>query len=67
MAQQSEIDSLKKALKTAHTDSARFPIVFQLGLNYDEINRDTSLYYFDQALAAVKKITSGLPKRAAYQ
>lgn len=55
MAQQSEIDSLKKALKTAHTDSARFPIVFILGLNYDETNRDTSLYYFDQALAVVKK------------
>jgi len=55
IAQQSQIDSLKKALKTAHTDSARFPILFILGLNYDETNRDTSLYYCDRALAVAKK------------
>ncbi|HZY37218.1 MAG TPA: ATP-binding protein [Mucilaginibacter sp.] len=64
IAQQSTIDSLKKALQTTHTDSARFPIVFILGLNYDETNRDTSLYYFDRALTIVKKNNQPLAEAA---
>jgi two-component system, NtrC family, sensor kinase len=55
LAQQSRLDSLKKALKTARTDSARFKSLMDLGWAYSEINRDTGLYFHDQAFTLAKK------------
>jgi len=55
MAQQHYPDSLKKVLKTAHTDSSRYSALNGIGEFYVEINGDSALYYLDQALAIAKK------------
>jgi len=55
LAQQSRRDSLKTALKTARTDSARFTSLMDLGWEYSETNRDTALYFHDQAFKLAKK------------
>jgi len=55
LAQQSHNDSLKKALKTARTDSARCDILLNLAIFNEEINRDTALYYYDQSFSLAKK------------
>ena len=54
IAQQSHLDSLKKALHAARTDSIRFLRLSDLGDYYAEINRDTSLNYSDQALSIAR-------------
>src|SRR5580700_4464069 len=55
LAQQSHIDSLRVRLKTARTDSARFAIFMDLGWSLAETNRDTALYFHDQAFKLAKK------------
>src|ERR1700741_54762 len=55
VAQQSHIDSLRVRLKTTRTDSTRFAILIDLGWSYSETNRDTALYFHDQALKLAKK------------
>ena len=55
MAQRSQNDSLKNALKTARTDSARLSIFVNLALLNEELNRDTALYYYEQAIKVAKK------------
>ena len=55
LAQQSHLDSLKKALHAARTDSVRYLRLGDLDDYYAEINRDSALYYSDQALAIAKK------------
>src|SRR5579862_2554421 len=55
MAQQSHIDSLRVRLKTARTDSARFAIFMDLGWSFAETNRDTALYFHNQAFKLAKK------------
>src|SRR5579872_5595546 len=55
LAQQSHLDSLKKALHAARTDSARYLRLSDLGFDYGEINRDSALYYLDQAIPIAKK------------
>jgi len=55
LAQPSRRDSLKTALKTARTDSVRFNSLMDLGWEYSETNRDTGLYFHDQALRLAKK------------
>jgi len=55
MAQQSHLDSLKKALRAARTDSVRYLRLSDLDDYYAEINRDSSLHYSDQALSIAKK------------
>ncbi len=55
MAQQSHLDSLKKALHAARTDSARYLRLSDINDYYAELNRDSALYYGDQALAIAKK------------
>jgi signal transduction histidine kinase len=66
MAQQSQVDSLKKALKTAHTDSARFSILGKLGSDYNEINRDSSIYYSDKALSIAQKNNKAIDEAAVF-
>ena len=48
-------DSLKKALKIAHTDSAKFSITKALSTNYIERDRDSALYYAEKALQLAQK------------
>src|SRR6202007_1825326 len=60
IAQQTRIDSLKKALKTARTDSARFLILHYLEYDYIEINRDSSIHYIEKALSIAIKNNKAL-------
>ncbi len=54
-AQQSYPDSLKQALHSSTTDSAKFSIAFALCLYYSEDNLDSSLIYINQGLLAARK------------
>src|SRR5579862_7752595 len=54
-AQQSHIDSLRRSLKTARTDSVRFANFMGLGWSFAETNRDTALYFHNQAFKLAKK------------
>jgi two-component system NtrC family sensor kinase len=65
LAQQSHIDSLRERLKTASTDSARFAIFMDLGWSLAETNRDTALYFHDQAFKLAKKNNRPLAEAAA--
>jgi len=55
MAQQQYPDSLKKVLKAAQADSTRYSALNGIGEYYVEIDRDSALYYLNQALAIAKK------------
>jgi signal transduction histidine kinase len=55
MAQQQSTDSLKKVLKIAQADSARYSALSGIGEYYVEINGDSALYYLNRALAIAKK------------
>src|ERR1700741_2405962 len=48
-------DSITRAYKNASTDSARFVTTFQAYLYFEEINRDTALYYASKALSLARK------------
>ncbi|MEZ5196796.1 MAG: ATP-binding protein [Bacteroidales bacterium] len=54
-SQQSYPDSLKQALYSSLSDSARFTIATTLLIYYQEENRDSALYYADFALSIAKK------------
>jgi two-component system NtrC family sensor kinase len=55
MAQKIQTDSLKKALKFARTDSARFSILNSIQNYYTENNRDSAIRYVDIAISIAKK------------
>jgi two-component system, NtrC family, sensor kinase len=55
MAQQSHLDSLRKALHAARTDSARYLRLGDFDDYYSEVNRDSAIYYADRALSIAKK------------
>ncbi len=59
-AQNTPNDSLKRALKNAHSDSVRFNRLMDLGWEYAETNRDTALYFHDQAFRLAKKNADAL-------
>lgn len=65
LAQQSHIDSLREHLKTARADSARFEIFMELGWGFAETNRDTALYFHDQAFKLAKKNNRPLDESSA--
>ncbi len=65
IAQQSQIDSLKNILKTAHTDSARYFAASLIGFSTAETNRDTSLYYANLAIQLAKKNSQLLAEASA--
>jgi hypothetical protein len=54
-AQKTKLDSLKNALKTAQTDSARFSLNNKILSLYMEVNKDTALLYINQNLAIAQK------------
>ena len=43
-SEQKQLDSLQIALKNAANDTIRMDVYFQLGLFYNEINPDSSLF-----------------------
>ncbi|MGZ3750696.1 MAG: ATP-binding protein [Mucilaginibacter sp.] len=55
MAQQSRLDSLKKALHAARTDSVRYLRLSDLGDYYAEVNRDSALFYLNASLPIAQK------------
>ena len=54
-AQQHLPDSTIRALKNATTDSARYVANFQAYMYFEEVNRDTALYYAGQQLSLAQK------------
>jgi len=54
-AQQHLPDSIATSFKNARDDSARFVTNFQAYLYFEEINRDSALYYCGKALSLAKK------------
>ncbi|HEX3383666.1 MAG TPA: ATP-binding protein [Mucilaginibacter sp.] len=65
MAQQSQVDSLHKALKNARTDSARYFTTLHIARVTEESNWDTCLYYYDLALNIAKNSRQSLPEASA--
>ncbi len=53
---QKQLDSLQVALKNAANDTIRMDVYYQLGLFYNEINRDSSLFYLDQSIPIAQKL-----------
>ncbi len=54
-SQQKESDSLHRALKNADNDTIKMFVLNHLGDYYSESNRDSSLYYYEAAIAMAKK------------
>jgi len=65
MAQQTTVDSLRKALKNARTDSTRYFAALFIGFSTSETNRDTSLYYNNLAIQLAKKNSQLLAEASA--
>ena len=65
-AQQGYPDSLKHALKNASTDSARYSISSTLVSYYIEENRDSALYYIEEALLLAKKNNKQLDEASSF-
>jgi two-component system, NtrC family, sensor kinase len=65
IAQQSRIDSLKKDLKNARTDSARYFTTLHIGRVTEESNWDTCVYYYDLALKIAQKSRQSLAEASA--
>ncbi len=55
-SEQKQLDSLKVALKNAPNDTIRMDVYYQLGLFYNEINRDSALFYLDQSIPIAQKL-----------
>jgi len=55
-SEQKQFDSLQVALKNAANDTIRMDVYYQLGLFYNEINRDSSLFYLDQSIPIAQKL-----------
>jgi tetratricopeptide (TPR) repeat protein len=59
-SQQSELDSLKMALKNAGNDTARMVTLFNLSSYYVESNRDSSTFFGEQSNRLAKKLNQPL-------
>ncbi len=53
---QKQLDSLQVALKNAANDTIRMNVYYELGLFYNEINLDSSIYYLDQSIPLAQKL-----------
>jgi len=65
IAQEKNIDSLKTVYRNASTDSDRYATGRALYYYYEELNRDTALYYADQNLQLAQKNNKKLPEAAS--
>ena len=54
--QPSQLDSLQQELKNSANDTVRMNLYDGLGWYYAEINRDSSLSYFEKALPIARKL-----------
>ena len=65
VAQEKNIDSLKTAYGDASSDSVRFATGRALYYYYEELNRDTALYYAEENLQLAQKNHKKLPEAAS--
>ncbi len=64
-ANQKYLDSLHQALKTAANDTVRMDIYENLGWYYEEINRDSILFYSDRILQLARQMNQKLKEANA--
>ncbi len=64
-AQQSVLDSLRNILRNATTDSVRHNTCVKLYFYYQEVNRDSALFYTEKRLALAKQNNYKLAEAAA--
>jgi hypothetical protein len=62
-----QADSLRNLLQNSSNDSLRMYSSRQLGLYYEEINRDSSLYFFEQQLLLAQKLKLKIWEAEAYK
>jgi len=65
IAQEKNIDSLKAVYRDASTDSARYATGRALYYYYEELNRDSALYYADENLKLAQKNSKKLAEAAS--
>ncbi|HEV8507643.1 MAG TPA: hypothetical protein VGQ53_19660, partial [Chitinophagaceae bacterium] len=65
IAQEKNIDGLKTAYRNASSDSVRFATGRALYYYYEELNRDTALYYADENLQLAQKNNKKLPEASS--
>ena len=53
---QKQLDNLHLTLKNAANDTIRMDVYLQLGSYYSEINRDSSLFYYEHSLPIAQKL-----------
>ncbi len=53
---QKQLDSLQVTLKNAANDTIRMEVYYQLGVYYNEINRDSSLFYLNKSIPLAQKL-----------
>src|SRR3954467_4721369 len=62
-----QADSLRNLLQNSSNDSLRMYLSRQLGLYYQEIQRDSSLYFFEQQLLLAQKLKLKIWEAEAYR
>ncbi len=62
-----QADSLRNLFQNSGNDSLRMYSFRQLGLYYQEINRDSSLYFFEQQLLVAQKLKLKIWEAEAYK
>ena len=66
-AQRNRIDSLQNVLKHTTNDTLRMNISLQLSYYFNEVQRDSGIYYVDQSLMLAKKLQLKFEQAAAYE
>src|SRR6187549_3640787 len=64
-AQKAIIDSLQQAFRAAKEDTVKVMILYQIGEQFEEVNPDSALWYFDTAKRKAEQINF-LKGRAEY-
>src|SRR5262245_55431102 len=65
IAQEKYVDNLKAVYRNASTDSVRYTTGRALYYYYEELNRDTALYYADENLKLAQKNNKKLPEASS--
>jgi len=66
-AQRNRIDSLQKVLKLSTNDTLRMKINLDLSKYFNEVQRDSGIYYADQSLMLAKKMQLKFEQAEAYE
>ena len=66
-AQRNQIDSLQNVLKHTTNDTLRMKISLDLSYYFNEVQRDSGIYYVDQSLKLAKKLQLKFEQASAYE